>query len=211
MTAPKPRSHGPFAPMPLTLVILAGLSGLWISGCATPRNTLWIVDYRDGRQTPYRETFDECHYAEDGAGNLNIVMRRQRPVMDDPAHDVVQVVCIRTFWTSVPGTTVAHDRQINASVRYAIFSGRVSATFEGAGSVFFEEAPISDLLRIQVRQAFLAPHGQTGEASSLFHNAELRGALRASHDPARVVRITNELDRMFDDQAAAAARHALAR
>lgn len=182
-----------------------GMTALLIlPACSTPRNTLWITDYRDGRATPYRETFDECYFARDAGGNVNVVLRRERPVLDDPTRNLVQLVWLQTFWTPVPGTTVAHERQINATVRYALVSGRVTAAFEGAGSVFLDSVRGSDRVDVRIRQAFLTPRGQIFDGRLLFRNAELKGAMRATQDPARVVRLTNDMDRLFESLQAAA-------
>jgi hypothetical protein len=157
-----------------------------------------ITDYRDpGGPKLYRETFDEAYYTIDDHGNVDLVLRRATESKSNPEHEVIQVVHIRSVWRSIPGETVAHRTQINATVVYHIISGRVGGTFEGAGSVFFKEDKRRGMLTGTLDLARLRPKRRLVADSSLFKLAELCGEFRATRDPRRVVRTINEMNRLF--------------
>ena len=115
----------------------------------------------------------------------------------DRAETITQVVHLRSVWRSIPGRTVAHDSQINATVRYHIVVGRTGATFEGAGSVFFEEDKKNSVLTGSIELATLRPMRKLAAGASLFHRAELRGTFQATRDPRRTVQLVNGMNRLF--------------
>jgi len=164
-------------------------------GCVPRLSRIEILDHReaDGVQS-YRETFDEAYYCLNGAGDVEIVLRRTLPSTETTGPDVTQVVHVRTVWKSIPGSTVAERTQINGTVSYAIVYGRTGAAFEGAGSVFCKQNRQKDVLRGTLEQAVLKPTRRLGEGSDLFHRAELAGEFRAVHNPRRVRRIVNEMN-----------------
>ncbi len=168
------------------------------AGCAGQTSVFEIVDHRDsGPPKRYRETFDEAYYDLDGTGNVNIVLRRSEPSKSNPHADVTQVIHLRTVWRSIPGETVAERTQINGTVNYALLSGRIGATFEGAGSVFFRENKRRDALRGSLDLALLKPKRRLTAGSDIFKHAELSGKFHAVRDPRRVTRIVNDLNRLF--------------
>ncbi len=168
------------------------------AGCSVRMSTFEITDYRDPDGAKrYRETFDEAYYALDDHGNVDVILRRATPSKSDPINEIVQVIHIHTVWRSIPGDTVAHRTQINGTVSYHIISGRVGATFEGAGSVFFSEQQRTRTLTGTLDLARLHPKRRLVADSHLFKLAELAGEFRAEHNPRRVVRIINELNRLF--------------
>ena len=171
-----------------------------LPGCAARVSTFDITDFREpGDAKRYRETFDEGYYALDGDGNVDVVLCRMTAPGDDAAgREINQVIHIRSVWRSIPGDTVSHATQINATVRYHILSGRVGAAFEGAGSVFFSRDLRSDELTGTLELAKLRPKGRVAAANSLFRHAEIAGAFVARHDPRRVVQIVNEMNRRFE-------------
>jgi hypothetical protein len=63
--------------------------------------------------------------------------------------------------------------------------------------VFFKETHRGDTLRGSLDLALLRPKRQLAFGGSLFKQAELRGTFQATRDPRRVVRIINELNRVF--------------
>lgn len=178
--------------------LLAGLAG-----CSARKTELQIIDYRpspagEGRAPDvYVETFDEAFYRIDDAGNVDIVLRREQPGLDDPARLFVQIVHVRSLWRSIPGRTVAHRTQINATVSYLILSGAVGASFEGAGSVFYDPGDEGDVLTGELERAYLTPQRRLNGGRALFTRAELSGQFRATYDPRRVVRVLNDMDRLF--------------
>lgn len=168
------------------------------SGCATRESTFRITDYREpGEARRYQETFDEAYYDLDGEGNMDIVLRRIEPTSTDPTLDITQVIHLRTVWNSIPGRTVAERTQINGTVSYVIVHGRTGAAFEGAGAVFFKQNRRKDILKGSLDQARLKPTRTLAEDGDLFQHAELTGEFRATRDRRKVVRIVNDMNRLF--------------
>lgn len=171
-------------------------------GCSVHPSVFEIVDYREpGEARRYVETFTEAYYDIDEHGNVDIVLRRSSPDDSRSRQTLAQVIHIRSFWRPIPGATVAHRTQINGTVVYHIVAGRFGATFEGAGSVFFKETRRGDTLSGSLDLALLRPKRQLAFGGGLFKRAELRGAFQAKRDPRRVVRIINELNRLFGPMA----------
>jgi hypothetical protein len=169
------------------------------AGCASKPTTFVITDHRaPGETHRYRETFPEGFFAVDEHGNVDIVLRRESRAPQSPHEPIVQVVHIRTVWKSVPGQTVAHATQINGTVSYFILTGRVGATFEGAGSVFFELDDNRLTLSGELEQASLRPRRILTASNELFLKAELSGQFTANQDPRRAYRIIHEVNRRFD-------------
>jgi hypothetical protein len=157
---------------------------------------LEIVDHRaPGMTRRYREHFEESYYSFDQGGNVEIVLRRSTAGQADPSASIQQTVHICSLWQSIPGQTVAHRTQINATVFYSITRGQISQTFEGAGSVFYKLHRRTGELTGALELATLRPTSRTSNESSLFKQAELAGTFRATHDPRRVLRIVNEMTR----------------
>ena len=186
----------------------AGLLALLaaLAGCSTRSSTFQIIDYREGAQaTCYHETMDEAYYDFDAQGNVDIVLRRSEPAQADPAKDITQVIHIRTVWRSIPGDTVAERTQINGTISYHIVHGHVGATFEGAGSVFFWLDRKKETLSGSLDQALLRPKRRLHAGGDIFKRAELMGEFRATRDHRRVVRIVNDMERLFGPRPALAA------
>jgi hypothetical protein len=167
-------------------------------GCASPSSKFEIVDYREpGGPKRYAELFDEAYYNLDDDGNVEIVLRRIGPPEVNLGQGITQVIRLHTFWRSIPGNTVATQSQINATVRYHLVAGRTGVTFEGAGSLFFNVNPTEGTLTGSLDRAVLHPRHRLTSGDGLFQRAELSGEFHATHDPRRVRRITNEMDRLF--------------
>ncbi len=165
-------------------------------GCAARVSTLEIVDHRtSGSSRHYREQFDEAYYCFDETGAVDIVLRRSAGGQTGQADAIRQVVHVRSLWRSIPGRTVAHSTQINATIVYNIVSGHIGATFEGAGSVFFTCNRRTGELTGVIEWATLRPMTRTADGAGLFERAELTGTFRATRDPRRVVRMVNEITR----------------
>ena len=168
------------------------------TGCAARTSVFNIVDYREaGQARRYQETFHEAYYDVDGEGNVDVVLRRKEPGQSNPALEITQVIHLRTVWRSIPGKTVAERTQINATVSYSIVSGRIGALFEGAGSVFIKENRAGDLLGGALELALLKPKRRLSVGGDIFALAELSGEFRAVKDRRRVVRIVNDMNRLF--------------
>lgn len=168
---------------------------------------LEIVDHRaPGVTRRYREHFEESYYSFDERGNVEIVLRRSTAGRTDPSGTIQQTVHIRSLWQSIPGQTVAHRTQINATVAYSITSGHISQMFEGAGSVFYTLHRRTGELTGALELVTLRPTSRAADGSSLFKQAELAGTFRATHDPRRVVRIVNEMTRRAAQTTAASRR-----
>jgi hypothetical protein len=168
-------------------------------GCSARTTMFEITDYRrPGDAQRYRETFDEAYYAIDPHGNVDVVLRRAAAPGEAGADQrITQLIHISSVWRSIPGDTVAHPTQINATVTYHILSGRAGATFEGAGSVFYQRSPRSDLLNGALDLATLRPKRRLAAGAALFQKAEIRGQFEAKHNPRRVTQLINEMNRRF--------------
>jgi len=181
----------------LSLFLTATL-GLYLLGCVTPSNSFDITDHRDPFQDrQYHENFDEAYYDLDSEGNVQIVLRRTRPMGNDPKEPLTQVIHLKTFWRPIPGRTVAERTQINGFVSYLIVGGGVGATFEGAGSVFMHQNKKGSVLTGTMEYAVLKPKRRLAADNDIFAQAELKGHFRARRDARRVVSIVNDLNRLF--------------
>jgi hypothetical protein len=114
---------------------------------------------------------------------------------DEP--DLTQIVHVQSVWRSIPGQTIAHDDQINATVNYAIQAAATGHTFEGAGSVFYKFRKEKDVLTGQLGRAVLKPVRQVSPTRPLFSRTEISGNFRAIRDGHQVVLIKNDLRRIF--------------
>ncbi len=178
------------------LMIAACILVVLATGCAPKSTVFEITDYRDPRSpTRYVEAFDESYYDLDGHGNVDLVLRRSRPSGSDARVPITQIIHIRSFWRSIPGTTVAHASQVNGTVTYFIQTGQVSSIFEGAGSVFFKEHKGDDVLSGTMDLAQLRPVRRDASDARLFKKTQLRGEFRAERNPRMVLRLVNELNR----------------
>ena len=187
------RPRGPSHSTPLWMFLI-----LFLTGCSNRLSTFSVIDYREpGVAHQYRETFDEAYYDIDPSGNVNIVVHRESPNAVEPGEAITQVICIRTVWRSIPGTTVAHRTQINGTVTYGIIGGYMGVTFEGAGSVFFRENHKKNELTGTLELVRLRPTRKLTKDSTLFHHAELSGEFFATRNRRRVVRMINEMNRLF--------------
>ncbi len=191
----------PYWRVPQYLACRAGallITVILLAGCSARTSTFQITDYREGAQAKrYRETMDEAYYDFDAQGNVDIVLRRCAPGRAVPQKDITQVIHIRTVWRSIPGDTVAERTQINGTVSSHIVHGRVGATFEGAGSVFYTLNRRKETLSGSLGQALLRPRRRLGAGSEIFTRAELMGEFHATRDHRRVVRIINDMGRLF--------------
>lgn len=171
-------------------------AGLLLTGCAKRTTAFQIADYRgDGSVNHYQETFDEAFFDIDGSGNLDVVFRRSQPATPERDIDLTQVIRLRTFWRPIPGRTAAETTQLNGTVSYAIITGNIGTTFEGAGSIFFEID--EDSLTGSLDLAILEPTRHLKAGSRFFNKAELSGKFTARRSPRRVIRIVNDLNRQF--------------
>ncbi len=168
------------------------------TGCSTHASRFKVVDHRrSGPPREYREVFDEAYYYVDAYDNAEIVLRRSEPSEADPDQTITQVIHIRSVWRSIPGVTVAHTSQINATVSYFIISGHLGAAFEGAGSVFFDENEHKGTLAGSLDLALLSPTRHLSSAGAIFERAELKGEFRAKRNRRRVDRVVHEMNRLF--------------
>lgn len=198
----RPRCPGHAGAKMSTLIISSSV--LFLSACAVRESAFEITDYREpGVEETYRETFDEAYFDIDEHDNVDVVLRRCSPDEEHPSQTITQVIHIRSFWRSIPGTTVAHPTQINGTVRYHIVAGRLGATFEGTGSVFFEPDRSGDTLTGSLDLALLRPKRRLATGGDLFTKAQLTGHFRALRNPRKVVQLVNDMNRLFGAAAAA--------
>ena len=169
-----------------------------VTGCSMGTSVFDVVDYREaGKPKRYRETFDEAYYDLGGDGNVDIVLRRREPDRSNPTQESTQVIHLHMVWQAIPGTTVAERTQINATVSYSIVSGQIGALFEGAGSLFISEDRRDGTLEGTLELGALKPRRRLSAGGDFFKRAELSGEFRATRNRRRVVRIINDMNRLF--------------
>ena len=117
-----------------------------------------------------------------------------------PEDKIVQLVKIETFWRSVPGRTVAHRTQLNATVTYCVISPAIVAGYEGAGSLFLAKNKKSKELSGELELARLKPTQVIIGGDPVFTRSEVQATFRAIHDPRKVTGLVNQMDRMFNDK-----------
>ncbi len=183
--------------------LLASVScGVWlvfgIAGCSLKYSTFEIEDFREsGKPKLYSELFKEAYYDIGPDGNLDLILRRSQPSELEPDVSITQVIHIRSVWRSIPGQTVADSTQINATVSYLIVGGPIGATFEGAGSVFFDENRKEDRLEGTLDLAILRPTRRLAAGQEIFNRARVKGEFRAVRDRRRLIHLKNDMNRLF--------------
>jgi hypothetical protein len=171
---------------------------LLASGCQPRRTRFEITDYRDDAPpAKYFEDFDECFYALDADGTLDVVARRVGSTFRDPNTGTTQVLHVRRIWPAVPGMTHVERTQINARVSYWIVGASGGIGFEGGGFVTCNENRAGDVLTGRLELSALTPTRRVEPAPDLFQHAEVTGTFRARRDKRRIVRILNKLERTF--------------
>lgn len=169
-----------------------------MTGCAPKPSTFLIVDHHQpGQARQYEERFPEAYYDVGPDGDLDVVLRRHQPAEGQRREPLTQIIHIHSVWRSIPGQTIAETSQVNATVTYAILSGPEGETFEGAGSVFFEQNRKRNRLKGSLGLALLKPRRSLAPGEALFAGAEVSGEFKAVRDRRRVVRTINELERLF--------------
>jgi hypothetical protein len=193
------RLHWPRPPAHPLLRIAWITAPLWLAaGCQPYRTRFEITDYRDvAPPARYFEDFDECFYALDADGTLDVVARRVGASLPDSNAGTTQVLHVRRIWPAIPGMTHVERTQINARVSYWIVGASGGIGFEGGGFITCNENHAGDVLTGQLELSALTPTRRVEPAPELFQQAEVTGAFRARRDKARVVRILNELERTF--------------
>lgn len=186
------------SPHGVVAATLFSLGTILFGGCGAPSSRLSVIDFsEDGSANRYVEDFDEAYYDIDAHGNIDLILRRTHSGRMSGEPDLTQIVHVHGVWRSIPGQTIAHDEQINATVNYAIRSAATGHTFEGAGSIFFKSREGKDVLTGQLGRAVLKPVRQVSQTRPVFSRAEVSGSFRAIRDPHHVVLIKNDLRRIF--------------
>ncbi len=174
-------------------------------GCSAPVSRFQIIDHAGSQETHrYRATFVEAYYDIDGLGNLDLILRRGPDLRGGDGSEVTQLLRIRSVWKSIPGMTNANATQVNGTICYALVGGDTGTTFEGAGSVFFDHNADKGTLWGTVEWALLKPQRRLSSAKPLFSHAEISGEFYAVRDRQKVVRMANEIDRLFRPRSAPA-------
>lgn len=184
------------APGRTTLALFLVLAA---SGCGRPRtNAFEIIDHREGGDASrFRETFDAGTFDVGPTGNYDIVLVNEQFDATDPSANIVQTLHLRTFWRSIPGTTVADKTQINGSVSYYIVSGELGQAYEGAGSIFVSEDRDGDKITGTLDLARLKPVRQLAASADLFERVDISGRFTATRDRKRTQQLVHEMNRRF--------------
>lgn len=190
----------------LAFVALAGLTG-----CMTPAPVahVQVADYmHTGQVRRYQESFEECFYDIDSAGNVQLVMRRggSSDPLTNSDYNVVQIVHVQGIWHSIPGRNPTHRTQINGTVNYAVTGHGIGGTFEGAGAVHFTENASRTQMKGTLDHAIVLPKRSLSASEPMFDRAEISGEFKAQRDPRKVARISNDVNRLFGPLANARAR-----
>ncbi len=183
----------------LALSTAVAIGSATLLGCSQrkPVSMFQIVDYREpGTTERYRESFDDAYYKLDDHGNLDLVLRRTTPGGGEPEDTLTQVLHIHSVWRSIPGRTVSHRTQLNATVTYCLVNGRIGTAYEGTGSVQFQRARDGGLTGTLDR-ALLRPRRRLVADRPLFARAVMTGQFHATHDPRRVVQLINQMNSLF--------------
>lgn len=168
------------------------------AGCTATPSRFYVTDHRPGGDARvYTESFHDAFYRQRPDGNVDVILRRSAPGAAAGGQPITQVIHLRSLWRSIPGTTVAESSQINAAVCYMIEVGPTGATFEGIGSLFFDESDDGQTLTGTLDDALLKPTRRIGHGPDVFARAQLRGTFTAKNDPRRTVRGMNEIERTF--------------
>ena len=167
-------------------------------GCTRQINRFNIQDHRAlGPAQNYFERFDECFYCRDAFGHYDIVARRRGTAgsSDGPPFD--QIIYIRQVWEAKPGRTAAESSMINATVSYLIVGQDGGASFEGGGFITLQENRRGDQLTGHLESSDLNPQRRRGSVPDVFAKASVTGRFRARRDKRQVVRVVNEMKRLF--------------
>ncbi len=167
-------------------------------GCVRPINRFNIQDHRaEGPAQNYFEQFDECFYCRDAFGHYDIVARRRGTAgsADGPTFD--QIIHLRQVWQAKPGRTAAESSMINATVSYLIVGPDGGASFEGGGFITLKENRRGDELVGHLESSALNPQRRLGSVPDVFDKASVTGRFRAHRDKRQVVRVINEMKRLF--------------
>lgn len=176
---------------------------LGAGACSRNWNRFRIVDVRaGGERRSFVEDFSEGYFNINDAGTLDLVLRRQESNAG-PDDQVTQVVHVHGVWRSIPGRTVAESSQLNGTVVYAIQIGRTGATYEGAGSLFFDLADDGNEAEGSIDRSILRPARRLPGTADIFQHVELSGRFRAVRDPRQTIRLMNEIERRFSGQESA--------
>lgn len=190
-----PASPSPSARSRRTYALRLAVGGALFAtiGCSVRPTTFAIVDYsQSGQPKRYGETFDEAYYDVNAQGDVDIVVRQRASGAANSDQPLTQIIHIKSFWRPIPGTTVAHATQINATVTYSLVSGSVGTILEGAGAVFFKEDRRKRRLTGRLESATLRLAQRAAGGEPLFKRAELTGTFDARRDPGRVARLIQE-------------------
>ncbi|MBN1512176.1 MAG: hypothetical protein JXB13_09190 [Phycisphaerae bacterium] len=168
------------------------------AGCEPRTTRFQVVDYApDGRQGRFFEEFDECYYARQPDGAVDVVARRRGCLMGEAEEATTQVIHLHGIWRPVPGDTAVESTQVNATVSYWIVGELGGIALEGGGFVFSQENHDRDTLTGTVESSALQPVRRIGRGPSPFNRVELTGKFRAVHDRRRTIRLINDMRMQF--------------
>ncbi len=177
-------------------VLLA--AALAIGGCAPRETKFFIDDHRDDTPaTRYFEEFPECYYSLDAHSNVDIVARRQTFGADPDGEPIIQIIHIRRVWAAIPGQTYAEESMINATVSYLIVGSEGGASYEGGGFVTFNENRDRTEIAGELESSALTRQRGVGSGTDVFGRVAVTGTLRAQRNKREVVRVLNEVKRLF--------------
>lgn len=180
-----------------TKLALAALLAFALSGCSRRPTQFAVTNYTpDARPERFHEVFNECYYAPDPSGNVDVVARRVQEI-EGGGEAITQIVHLRTMFLAVPGATHVERSMINTTINYAILSDSGGACFEGAGLVVCRENGRTQEMTGELESGRISPVRRVGASADIFDQALIEGRFSARRDRRAVVRILNELNRIF--------------
>jgi hypothetical protein len=169
-----------------------------VSGCRVQQTRIDLVTYDpDGTAHRHYADFEEAYYHRSPSGGIELVLRSEQPSKLDPTQTITQVVHLKAFWVPKPGTTFVESSQINAHLRYAIWTPPTGVRYDGAGFASFRLDQRQSILTGRIESGTLSPRFRAGNAVEPFGTARLSGQFRAEKDPARVVALVQWLQSHF--------------
>ena len=169
-------------------------------GCAPrPRVTEFFIDDYRGEEAleQLSASFERAYFATNAGGTMDIVAISEPLADSNPETQVAQVLHIRQVYPAVPGRTFVEDSMINATVCYALLGPGYGQTYEGGGFVTYSQNWSKDKIAGRLKSATVEPLRRVGQSDDLLHKAVIHGTFVAHEDKRQVLRVLNDLDRLF--------------
>ena len=169
-------------------------------GCQSPRTTrieLTTFDAKGAAKLHYSE-FRRASYRMSPGNELELVFRSERPSSIDPTQAITQIVYIKSFWKSIPGTTYADSSQINARVQYALLTPPTGMRYDGSAFIHYGFQTGTGRLVGTLEDGTLSPRYRMGDAADPLGPCRFSGKFVATENPGDVVNAAQMLGSQFN-------------